>query len=283
MPFSTYEWVKIWHETIGKAWESYILNVHDEIIAPFARKGNDVVLAGGHEVADYLDSIGADDAKKKAWPEILTFLKQEGMTSLHLHNIPENSPTLEFFKTHTTSVIKEEDTTPMITLPSAWEEYLDTLNKKYKHELERKRRKFERDHEGIAISDSDNPVRDTDLFLSLMKLDERKKRFLTPDMESFFRKMIEQFQNDIVLTILTIAGTSAAAMLAFHIGDTLMGYNSGFNEQRFSGAGFYLKAIHIQRAIKNGIKTYNFLRGNERYKYELGGKDFFIYTIDVLL
>ena len=38
IPFSTYEWVRIWHETIGKEWDPYILSVNDTVIAPFARK-----------------------------------------------------------------------------------------------------------------------------------------------------------------------------------------------------------------------------------------------------
>lgn len=281
--FLTYEWTEAWHETIGKEWEPYILHVNDNVIAPFARKGNEIIFAGGDEVADYLDIIGTDEAKKQAWPEILDFLKNEGITSLHLNNIPQNSPTIEYFKTKTTSAMKEQDTTPMMTLPHTWEDYLSTLDKKARHELERKLRKFEREQEEIEIHDSNNPVADTDLFLSLMKLDERKKRFLTLDMESFFLMMIEKFQKNIVLTILTITGAPAAAMLAFHYGDSLMGYNSGFNEQRFSGAGFYLKAMHIKRGVENGIKTYNFLQGSERYKYELGGKDFFVYKIDVTL
>jgi len=270
LPFSTYEWINVWHETIGKDWEPYILNINDEVIAPFARKNNEIIFAGGDEAADYLDIIGTDEAKKKAWPEILDYLKNEGVTSLHLNNIPQNSPTLSFFSP------QKEDTTPMMTLPP-------TLDKKSRHEMERKLRKFEREQTDIKIYDSTDPVADTDLFLSLMKLDERKKRFLTLDMESFFHKIIEAFQKNIVLTILTVTGAPAAAMLAFHYGDTIMGYNSGFNEQRFSGAGLYLKTMHIKRATENGIRTYNFLQGSERYKYELGGKDFFVYQVDVTL
>lgn len=266
MPFSTYEWIKMWHETIGKEYDLYFLNVNNDVIAPFARKNNEIIFAGGDEVADYLDIIGADDAKKIAWPEIIEFLKTDGVTSLHLNNIPENSPTLLFFP-H-----QKEDTTPMMTLPP-------TLDKKARHEMERKIRKFEREQTDIEIHDK----LDIDLLLSLMKLDERKKRFLTLDMESFFQKIIQTFQKHIVLTILTISGVPAAAMLAFRYSDTIMGYNSGFNEQRFSGAGLYLKTMHIKRAIENGMKIYNFLQGSERYKYDLGGKDFFVYRINVNL
>jgi CelD/BcsL family acetyltransferase involved in cellulose biosynthesis len=112
-----------------------------------------------------------------------------------------------------------------------------------------------------------------------MKLDPRKKEFLSPDMERFFRKIHSMG----TITELRVSGTPAAAILAFRVGDTLMSYNSGFDDTNFSGSGYYLKAMHIKRATESGIKTYNFLQGNERYKYELGGRDFFVYRIDVAL
>ena len=46
-PFSTSEWIRAWQETIGKEWELLDHNL--------ARKGNELILAGGYEVADYLD------------------------------------------------------------------------------------------------------------------------------------------------------------------------------------------------------------------------------------
>jgi len=39
------------------------------------------------------------------------------------------------------------------------------------------------------------------------------------------------------------------------------------------------KAMAIKRTIEKGLKQYNFLQGNEAYKYHLGGCDFFVYTI----
>lgn len=266
VPFLTYNWHEAWHETIGKNWKPHILNINNDVIAPFAKKDYEIIFSGGIDVADYLDIIGDDEAKKKAWPEIIAFLKQEGITSLHLNNIPENSPTLEVFP-H-----EKEDTTPMMSLPP-------TLDKKARHEMERKIRKFERRHSNIEIHDE----RNIDLLLTLMKLDQRKNKFLTPLMELFFRKIVEQFQKHIIQTILTINNKPVATLVAFRVGDMLMSYNSGFDEEHFSGAGFYLKAMHIKRAVDNGIKVYNFLQGGERYKYDLGGKDFFVYKIDVAL
>lgn len=283
VPFLTWQWHETWQKVFGNSYQPFYLSINNTVIAPFVKKDQSVMWSGGDEIADYLDLIGPDNQKVPAWKEIIDLLKKEGNTKLFLRNVPENSPTVSFFKTLPNAKVIQEDTTPKIELPATWNTYLESLDRKNRHELERKVRKFEREQKEIKMYDSTDPIADTDLFLSLMKLDERKKEFLTPDMELFFRKMIETFQKQIVLTILSISGVPAAAMLAFHWKDSLLGYNSGFNEQQFSGAGFYLKSMHIKRAIENKIKTYNFLQGNERYKYELGGKDFFVYSINLLI
>lgn len=245
--FQSDTWISAWHETIGKEWELVGNNL--------ASRGNDLILAGGYEVADYLDI-----PNPTAWGDI-----QKKFHGLHLilRNVPENSPTVKYFS------MEKEDTTPITVLPPV-------LDKKNQHEMERKIRKFEREHDEIKFAESD----DTEILFSLMKLDKRKKEFLTPDMEEFFRRIMKQFGK---LTVLMVGNTPAAAMLTFSEGDTLMGYNSGFDETHFSGSGFYLRAMMLKRALGEGYKKFNFLQGSERYKYELGGKDFFVYRVDVTL
>ncbi len=245
--FQSDAWISAWHETIGKDWELVGNNL--------ASRGNELILAGGYEVADYMDI--PDPA---AWDEI----KKEfhGM-HLSLRNVPENSPTVKYFS------MEKEDTTPITVLPPV-------LDKKNQHEMKRKIRKFEREHFDINFRES----KDIEILFSLMKLDTRKKEFLTQNMEEFFRRIMEQFGK---LTVLTVDNIPAAAMLTFSAGDTLMGYNSGFDETHCSGSGFYLRAIMLKRAFGEEYKKFNFLQGSERYKYELGGKDFFVYRVDVTL
>ncbi len=239
-PFSSNEWITAWHATIGKEWELVGNNL--------AKKGNELIIAGGYEVADYLDVINPEEIKTKFRGFHLT-----------LRNVPQNSPTLNYFQ------MEKEDTTPIADLPLQ-------LDKKNRHEMERKIRKFEREHPHASMRD----VHEIDALLDLMKLDERKAEFLTDSMQEFFRKIAKLG----TITMLTENSNPIAAMLWFGAGDMIMTYNSGYAE---SSAGFYLKAKHMQHAEKTGMKKYNFLQGNERYKYDLGGKDFFVYKTEVLL
>jgi len=47
--------------------------------------------------------------------------------------------------------------------------------------------------------------------------------------------------------------------------------------------GLVSKIIALKESIESNLDAFNFLRGNERYKYELGGADLKLYEIKLLL
>jgi lipid II:glycine glycyltransferase (peptidoglycan interpeptide bridge formation enzyme) len=112
-----------------------------------------------------------------------------------------------------------------------------------------------------------------------MEKHEDKKNFLTVDIKSFFRSIAKTFRTDISMLLLTINGVVIAATFSFITDSVYYLYNSGFDNTLYPNAGFYLKAMSIKRAIEKGYTVYNFLQGDERYKYELGAKDFYVYSI----
>lgn len=274
VPFLSYDWHVLWYRVFGKASESSILSFNDEVIAPFVRTGSEIRFSGGEEIADYLDLVGPDDKKSGAWTEIISYLKLQGITKLHLRNVPESSATLSVFP-HV-----KEDTTPKIALPATWDAYLATLTRKYRHELERKIRKVEREHVDVSFRQSDNPAKDIHILLTLMEKDKAKQKFLTPEMKIFFTEMVKAYSDQISLLILSMGDKHSAATLSFVVEGGQYLYNSGFDKTCCANAGFYLKAQSIRRAIEQRLKEYNFLQGSERYKYELAGKDFAVYSIN---
>lgn len=275
-PFSTYEWHALWYEVYGKEYEPMVLLVDNHILAPLAKKDDIVIFSGGDEIADYLDILGSNEYKVQAWQEIIMYLKNNGVTKLALRNVPQSSATLQYFKESS----EKEDTTPIATLPDSWEAYLTGLDRKHRHELKRKINKFEREQTEIEITQSQYPQKDIELLISLMKLNPNKKEFFTPENEEFFRKLPLVFQDSLEIQLLKVGGKLTSAIAGFNSKSTYYLYNSGFDEINFPGSGFYLKAIHIKDSIEKGIKEYNFLQGSERYKYELGGKDFEVYKVE---
>ena len=45
---------------------------------------------------------------------------------------------------------------------------------------------------------------------------------------------------------------------------------------------FYSK-VFLKQSIENNKQAFNFLRGNERYKYDLGGEDIKLFEIKLLI
>ncbi len=281
VPFLTYNWHQAWFSILGKQWQPLILEIDEAIIAPFARKNNQIIFSGGDEIADYLDIIGPEKLKTAAWNAIIKEFKISGVTTIALRNLPQSSASLSALK-HTATVT-QEDTTPIIALPASWEEYISSLNHKHRHELRRKLRKFEFMHQGTQITQEVATKENLSDLITLMRLDPNKQSFLTPQVEHFFLSLPQILANQAEVTTLRVNSQIAATTVSFTNSSTVFLYNSGFNEKDFSGAGFYIKAITIKQTIENGYKTYNFLQGSERYKYELGGKDFAVYKIVITL
>ena len=276
-PFFAWAWHDLWRQTLAHGWEQYPLLVNNKVIAPFAKKDDQIKFSGGEEISDYHDLIGPNDQKDVAWKELLPFLNNEGVRTINLRNIPEDSSTRSFFQSIAGARVQQEDTTPVMTLPDTWDAYIESLPYKNRHELERKLRKFQREHPNATLKKSDSPSSDIDILLSLMEKDEKKRDFLTPDMRKFFKEIVRVFKEDICVLVVWFDGTPAAATLSFVNAHTTYLYNSGYDKACCTNAGFYTKAMTIKHAIEAGRKTYNFLQGNERYKFELGGKDFGVY------
>jgi CelD/BcsL family acetyltransferase involved in cellulose biosynthesis len=84
------------------------------------------------------------------------------------------------------------------------------------------------------------------------------------------------------LSFLTIEGIKAAGYLCFDYSGHILVYNSGF-DFRFSqySPGWVLLGFLIQHAIENKKSYFDFMRGDEDYKYRLGGIDCFVKRIDL--
>lgn len=285
-PFYTYEWHFAWSKTLGDTfqWIPYIYK--DRLIIPLARNNNSLFFSGGVEVADYEDAIGSESLKPEAWSQLITFAKNNSISNIELRNIPQDSSTLTFFQElkspHTAVNLSEEDSTPILDLSDSWDGYLGRLNKKSRHELRRKMRKFEREFTDIHLVQSSFSGQDINEFLRLMRFHPEKDLFLTEEMINFFKTLMKTPQLMQTLLFLKKNTHNISAVWSFVSDDTVFLYNSGF-DPLYTGAGFYLKVRLIQKSIEEKFRRFNFLQGKEKYKYDLGGRDFKVYKIQVKL
>jgi len=286
-PFFTYAWHKHWWDTFhDDHWkQKYLVSEAPHGIIPLYQIGSEVYFSGGEEIADYLDCLGSPSDIPSLWKQTLDHLKQEGITALTLSNIPEHSPTLEVYRSNPQARVEQIDTTPFIDMPNTWEEHLLSLSRKDRHEIRRKLKKFELEQPGISFVFLDNPtLQDMKDLITLMKLNPDKQQLFTrPHMEEFFLGLPQYFTASLQMAVLRKNTTPIASLLAFKTEKEILLYNSGFDERNYSGAGLYLKIMHLKWTIEQGLIRYNFLQGNERYKYDLGAKDLPVYRVKLNL
>ncbi len=84
------------------------------------------------------------------------------------------------------------------------------------------------------------------------------------------------------LAFLEVKGEKAAGYLSFDYLDKLWIYNSGL-DWKFSeySPGWVLLANLIRHAIEAGRTEFDFMRGNEDYKYRFGAVDRFVMRIEI--
>jgi len=107
-----------------------------------------------------------------------------------------------------------------------------------------------------------------------------KAEFMTAEMAHFFRQIATAMaeMGHLKLYFLEIEGVRTSTVLCFDYGDEIALYNSGYDPAYASlSIGLLLKAFCLKEAIATGKKRFDFLRGSEPYKYDLGGQDLPIY------
>ena len=103
-----------------------------------------------------------------------------------------------------------------------------------------------------------------------------KNEFMTEDREQFFTKIAVELAREGItrLTFLEFEGQREATSLSFVCGGVRYLYNSGYNPAQYKlSVGLLNHALSIKSSIQDGSRIFDFMRGNEPYKYHLGGVD----------
>lgn len=290
--FLTWEWQELWWRWCGEG-DLHLLTIQadDEVvgIAPLQLVHGAWGFAGGVEVADFLDVIARPPYASDVARAVLDYLQAHG-GAVDLRNLRPTSlgATLLYAEAQARGIRTEmitEDVSPRIELPADWDTYLQSLTKKDRHELRRKMRRLmgAGDVRYRAVSDPATYSQDVGDFLRLHRLSaEAKAAFMTPEMERYFRALVDQFGPAGLLRLyfLEIDGVRVASLILFDYGNEFLLYNSGYDPAYAPlSVGLLLKAYCIRDAIGEGKRAYDFLQGNEPYKYDLGGVDVPIFQL----
>ncbi len=293
--FQTPRWLSTWWDHFHESWDLWLLGVWEEGelvgVAPLMQRDGIVSFIAETDLCDYHDFIVGQGRYEAFFTAVLGYLRAQGIAEVHLSGIQATSPTLVCLPTTAASqgfsVVKElEEVSPSVELSGTWEEFVQRLSKKDRHELRRKLRRLEEadpQYRCQAISDGPITVKEMGLFCDLMRRSrEDKGRFMSPAREHFFSDLATRLAQEGLarLFFLEVKGARIASSLCFSFKETYYLYNSGYDPDYSQlSVGLLLKALCIKDAFTRGVQRFDFLRGAESYKYDLGAKDTLVYRL----
>ncbi len=168
-----------------------------------------------------------------------------------------------------TATTTRHEVAAVADLPATHEAYLDSLSGKQRHEVRRKRRRF------VDILGEPRLVRDRQRFGEFVAMhrsaEGRKGRFMTPEMEKFFAELLNLPEATLDLLV-DPNGDAVAAAFGFEDESAYYLYNSAYDSAVGSSSpGALLVDELIAGAIAAGRSRFDFLKGDEQYKFRLGG------------
>jgi CelD/BcsL family acetyltransferase involved in cellulose biosynthesis len=286
-------WLKAWWDAFGREDELYLRTLRDgqKVIgfAPLMVNGETASFIGSADVCDYLDFVIAPGEESNFFGLLLDDLRNHGIKKLDLKPLRHDSTVLG----HLTSMTRErgynvnccpDDVSLELDLPTTWNEYLEILNGKQRHEVRRKlRRLWEAGNVEYHCIEVGREVEDyLNVFLKLFALSKSEKAsFMEPKMELFFRSLAKAMADVGLLRIgaLQVKEVPAAMTMGFDYDDSHYLYNSAYDPQfGYLSVGLLSKILCLKESIQKGKRKWNFLKGAEPYKYQLGGQEVPLYN-----
>jgi CelD/BcsL family acetyltransferase involved in cellulose biosynthesis len=301
--FATPEWNRLWWEEFGAGKDLRLLTMGREgdvvAIVPLYRKlENERMIfrfVGGVDLTDYLGPICSEDDRDDVAETLVDWLASTDLEwdEFDAHNMPVPFGFAEFLaekvdRSDLGLILEQEDTSAVLALPQDWGGYLASLDSKDRHELRRKRRRLGRDHPDGRFRTAADDTLETDLkiFVEMHRGAEGMKgHFMRPEIATFFERIARAFMplGWLRLDFLEIGDTAIASTFGFVLDDVFYLYNSAYEPDaaRLS-PGLVLVSELVEESIERGLTRFDFLRGPERYKYQLGSQALPLNNVRVL-
>lgn len=252
-------------------------------VAALARESDGTLRFAGGELTDEQDVVAPRGHEHAVASAVAEWIATDAPPRVRLEFVPEDVPTLGTMA----AVLGERGyrversrlvPSPRLRLPGDFETYVRSLGKKERHELRRKIRRLERSTRATFrfATGAERPAT-LDRFFALHRLSRGQKAdFMTPEVERFFRDIADALAplGRLRLGVLRAHDEDAAVLFAFAYRGTLALYNAAYDPALASlSIGIVGHAWAVREAIAERFDTYDLLRGDEPYKYDLGATD----------
>jgi len=291
MPFSTPQFGEAWWSVFGEPGEAELEllgleNGTGELVglAPLKRRESEWSFAGDHEVSDYLGPVAKSGQELMLVSAVLDHLEAAGASTAEFRGIAPGSEWVDAFQNATERgwrvEVADEAVCPTVEIGEGWDAYLSSLRSRDRREVRRKLRPLRQLRGAVEFEALESPSAVAERmpeFMAMMAESRGDKAvFLTDEMRTFFERLSASLAEAgwLRLYVMAVSGEAAAMVLCFVAQNQLLLYNSGYAPRfRDLSAGLASKVLCIRDAVERGMSSVNFLRGDEPYKYELGGKD----------
>jgi CelD/BcsL family acetyltransferase involved in cellulose biosynthesis len=249
-----------------------------------------LMLIGSIEISDFLDILVKEADLEPFLDALLAYLTGPDAPqwqALEWANLLETTGTLPALKKaagkYDLPFHQERiQPAPFITLPDDFDAYLESLDSRHRRELIRKMRNalgYFIPVEWYVVEDENSLEGEVDDFIAMMREEEDKDVFLTDEMVAQIHAIAQAtFEAGwLKLSFLKVGKEKAAGYFNFDYDDRIWVYNSCIARKhgRLS-PGIVLMGFIIQDAIEKGQGELDLMRGDEEYKYQLGGQDRYV-------
>jgi CelD/BcsL family acetyltransferase involved in cellulose biosynthesis len=264
-----------WHHRTDSEAELVTASDGPNVVA-LSFTGSHISFVGQENLTDYHSPIGA------AFGSLLSdVLSGHSGHTYRFDSMPQEvadvvSRSLETLDAPSTQV--EHDAAAVVELPSSPDEWLSGLAKKERHEVRRKRRRLEETLGTPTIERLGAEA--VGRFCEMHRTSAGDKgAFMTSEMEGYFGDLVTEA--DATVHGLICDGVMRAAAFGFETDDGYFYYNSAYDtDASASSPGVVLVASMIEAQIERGAKVFDFLKGDERYKFRMGALSRPLYVIE---
>ncbi|MDZ8054847.1 MAG: tetratricopeptide repeat protein [Aulosira sp. ZfuVER01] len=241
-----------------------------------------VICLPGYE-EEIIPSFAAYIRQQLVWSsfEVKNILKTDIRMSLFLSSFSEDS--FKFSQRRLQNPGEDTDNyiAPYVSLPDDWDDYLQNyVGSNTRQKIRRFFRKIESSDEFyITHVNADNLKSHIEILLNFWESRWREQKGDNCDViMNYFRSILRHcFENNcLYLPVLWKGDKPLGAIANFvDVSQRSMLFVITGRDETFTELppGLILHADAIQYAIQNGFKVYDFLRGNEEYKYSFGAKE----------
>lgn len=308
-PFLSWEWMSAWFENFGRGRSLTILTARQNGILVgilpmmkeerhvFGKRIEHLSLVGsGIGGADYLDVIAQPHDRAKCLTSFIDYLKALGPDLVEFESLEHGSETSELLKCLCKSADsgvsrlteKLDAVCPQIDLSAGWNQVLDSSRRRSNFLRRLKALERESSFEFRTVTSADQIDAAFERFLRLHKMrwegSGGSELSGHPRLIGFHRRVVTNLATTGLIRFdeLWLDGECRSSIYALGNGKTFYYYNSGYDPKfgRLS-VGLVLIGLSIKAACERGVTNYDFLRGDETYKFDWANRSNELVTISL--